>query len=384
MENTTKAIIGVLALTFIVVLTTNLVSAEFWACFDQGERIEFCNNYKPAETCTLSNGCQRCMSVYNEATDCYVHGSWPKCNQLPQGCSVFGNGSNIDEEPPVFELSSPLNDSLFTERSALVEFSLDEIADVYYTDVIDGRGRWIRVCSNCNPGNPSYSRERSFSEGMNLLEFRAVDGVGNEAFETVQFFIDSKKPKIKKAEPKKGFANGDFFVEFQEENPELLTIYYGNNNENIGIDTCIPSGTSNDKMKCNTHIDLSSYDGQVIGYWWTIEDIAGNTHSYKKQNISVDMTAPVVTNPDSFFHYENGTKYVYFHLDITEQNFDEVVYSYLDDRGRIKEKRICSRLDEGMCEKKLSFREGIYNLTVSVWDEAGNSIALPADFVVDY
>lgn len=377
----------ILSVAFIVLAlaVTSLASAEFWTCFEKGETVYYCNNYKPPKTCTSNNGCQWCMKEYREAENCYVHGVWPKCNQIPQQCDLNGGGGpGVDGEPPTLTITSPSEGQLFSSRKALVEFSVNELADVYYTDVIDGRGRWSRLCSDC----VVYSKNISFDEGQNIIQLKAVDDAGNEALSNnISFFIDSKKPKIKKTLPKKGFANGEFWVNFQEENPESLILYYGingSNSMNVDLSSCIPSGTSNDKQSCTANVDLSSYDGQEISYWFTLMDIVGNSVSSKPINLEVDMTAPQVLNPGDFFHYENGTKYVYFHLNITEENFDEVIYSYLDDMGRLKEKLLCSRLKEGMCEKRVSFKEGEYHLTVSAWDEAGNSAALPADFNVDY
>lgn len=383
MENTTKAIIAVLALVFIVVLVSDLVNAEFWACADKGQTVEYCNNYKPPRTCTSNSGCIYCMSEYNEAQDCYIHGVWPECNTMPQTCEVgVGNGSGIDSEPPILTIISPSQDQLFNSRKALVQFSVNEVSNVYYTDVIEGRGRWSRLCSDCT----SYSKNLSFDEGQNIIMFKAIDLIGNVAYSNnISFFTDSKDPKIKKTEPRKGFANGDFYIEIQEENPETLMLFYGSNSKEVNIDSeCEASTSANKKYYCNTNVDLSSYDGQEVDYWVTLEDIVGNIVTSKINTVSVDMTAPQVINSGDFFHYENGTKYVYFHLNISEVNFEEVVYSYIDDRGRLRDKRICSRLKEGMCEKRLSFREGEWALTVIVWDEAGNSVALPANFNVEY
>jgi hypothetical protein len=387
-----KKSLFVLSISAIVLtlMIMSFASAEFWACFDKGEKAYYCNNYKPPRSCSSSTGCQWCMLSYDAADNCYIHGTWPRCNQLAPSCGSIGGGDGpgVDGVPPVLSLSQPTDGSLFETRKVLVEFSLDEEADVYYLDTVNGRGKWNKVCSNCDPGNPAFSKGVSFEEGQNIIQFKAVDPAGNEAVTgNINFFVDSKKPKIKKTLPKKGFANGEFWVNFQESNPAGLILYYGNNGSsqaNVDLASCIPSGTSNDKQSCDISIDLSPYNGQEINYWFTLTDIVGNTASSKPINIEVDMTDPVVNNPGDFFHYETGTKYAYFHLNINEDNFDEVSYSYTDSKGKVKEKTICSRLKEGMCEKKLSFTKGEWHLTVSVVDEAGNAVALPADFTVDY
>ena len=384
MRNKNFIILSV-ALIVLALAVMSVASAEFWACADKGERTDYCNNYKPPRTCTSNNGCIYCMSEYREADDCYIHGVWPQCNQQPQICDLTGgNGTGVDGVAPIITPTSPSNDALFSSRKVPVMFTLSETANVYYLDLINGRGRWGKLCSDCTL---DYKKNVTFEEGHNLIQFKAIDPSGNEGFSgNVSFFTDSKKPKIKKTSPKKGFANGEFSVDFQEQNPAILTLYYGHNGSSsmdVPLSNCVPSGTSNDKQHCEVNADLSAYNGQEIDYWFTLTDIVGNSINSKVLDLEVDLTAPVINNPSSFFTYQTGTKYVQFNLSITETNFDEVIYSYTDSRGKFKEKTICSRLKEGVCGKRLSFKEGEYHLTVSAWDEAGNSVALPADFTVD-
>ncbi|MFH1586184.1 MAG: hypothetical protein ABIB79_05440 [archaeon] len=372
----------ILSIVLITILATSLVSAEFWACFDRGQKAEYCNDYKPDKTCASSSGCQWCMSVYDEANDCYVHGIWPKCNQLAPKCSTFGNGGggSIDSDPPEFNLIKPTEDELFTSRKVLVEFSLDEKADVYYLDLIGGRGRWTKICNDCSAGNPAYSKERSFSEGYNHIQFKAADVVGNEAFEEVSFFVDSRDPRILKTNPTKGFADGTFEVQFKEDNPKILKLYYGANQKTLGLEDDCHEEKS--KVYCDTYVDLGSYDGDEIEYWFTLEDIAGNVDESKHRILEVDTTFPVIENDGDFWDI-NG-KYVYFEIEIDEDNFDEAFYTYEDSRGRIREKRLCSRLKDGICEKKVRFNEGHHDITINVVDEAGNMVGVPVNFDMVY
>ena len=106
----------------------------------------------------------------------------------------------------------------------------------------------------------------------NNIGFKIVDVVGNTAYENISFFIDSKKPRIYKTEPRSGFANGDFYVQFMEENPSLLNINYGNfitgfRNANVDLNTCVQDRT---KTNCNINVDLDDYDGQEIDYFFKV------------------------------------------------------------------------------------------------------------------
>ena len=92
----------------------------------------------------------------------------------------------------------------------------------------------------------------------------------------------------------------------------------------------------------------------------------------------------ILNNPDSFWWQGAGiryTRYIYFEFDVTEKNFDEITYIDWNDR-RPRERRLCSRLRDGRCEKKKSFRRGEHNLTIYIKDKAGNSVQKNIDFII--
>ncbi len=376
-----KKIFISLMILLVLTLSISFASAEFWACFSKAEKINFCNPKIPDRTCDASMGCEFCMSVYNEALNCFTPGNWMVCNTLPKNCANYGGGE-IDGEPPELTISSPTPEGIFTSRSVLLDFSLDEKSDVYYIDNINGRGRWTRVCQDCQ----SYSRKRSFKEGLNDLTFKAKDVVGNEEFFEWSFFVDSKKPKIYGTEPKKGFIGSEFSMSFSEENPKKLTLYYGNpvkgqrNKQlNLGGDCYQSKG----RTYCSAEVDLIDYDGQSIEYYFELEDIAGNIAKSKSIWLEVDETAPVLSNQNSFWLQGEGkyNKYIYFTFNINEKNFDEINYiDYSDSKPRAR--TLCSRLRNGICESKKSFRIGHHVVDIEIIDKAGNAIGKRIEFDV--
>lgn len=370
-------------LTLLIVIPSVSATNEFWACVNKGERINYCNNYKPSETCSDNGGCQYCMSVYRESENCYIHGSWPKCLQLDPECSgIGGGGGNVDGEFPSLTLYSPLNNSLHTSRSVQFKFSVNELSDVYYLDLINGRGRWTRVCTDCT----SYDRTRRFSEGLNNLMIRVKDLAGNENYTEVSFFVDSRTPRIKKTEPKKGFSDGTFKSEIDEENPKNLTLYYGvvGNMKSKRLDLNSDCYMEKTRQFCETNVNLAMFNNQDIEYYFVLIDIVGNVDESKHVVVTVDNSPPVLNNPGNFWAQGEDTEneFIFFNMDITEPNFDEVYYSYVDTRGRLREMKICSRLKEGICERRVSFRNGHWDLTVSILDDAGNSVGFPVSFDV--
>src|SRR3989338_1035092 len=362
-----------------IIFYSALASAEFWICINKGEQINYCNNYKPPYTCDINSGCQKCMSVYNATANCYINGVWGQCVAEGQQCTNTGEngtgGVEIDVTPPVISYTSPLQDGLYVKRAVPLIFTINEKADVFYTDLDDGRGRWSRVCQECT----SYGNSRSFSEGLNNIGFKIVDVVGNTAYENISFFIDSKKPRIYKTEPRSGFANGDFYVQFMEENPSLLNINYGNfitgfRNANVDLNTCVQDRT---KTNCNINVDLDDYDGQEIDYFFNITDIASKYYQYRTNTVEVDKTAPVLNN----INYTIVRTSVTFTFNVTENNFDVIEYMDNSD-SRPTWRTMCSRLSNEICTKRITFREGEHDLSIQIADEAGNIVAENAVFTV--
>ena len=366
MKQKTSLIIVSAILVFAILVNINLASAEFWACFGQGEQVNFCNPSIPDRTCGTTL-CKYCMKTFNEENQCYSSGNFNICNTLGGECGVFGGG-NLDAEPPILTLSSPVENEIYKERKVLVDFEINEKATVYFMNSEDN-GRWIKICDKCL----DYFRERSFDEGLNNLTFRVVDVVGNENNFNLSFFVDSKDPRILKTDPRNGFASGNFNVQFKEENPTNLTLTYGNNisgylSQELNLET--ECNENKGKIICNTDVNLDNYDGEEIEYQFILTDIAGNFDESKKRNLDVDTTFPILNE----LNYTIDRSRVNFFMNITEINFDQV--EYIDNSDlRPRWKILCSRLKEGICEKKISLKTGGHDLSIQVIDDAGNGIS---------
>lgn len=261
----------------------------------------------------------------------------------------------------------------------ITELNLDEVG--YYNNN-DPKLREKRICSRLKDGK--CEGKISLREGLYELTFYVDDKAGHRAFvNTQEFLLDSKKPKISKITPSRGFASGKFGVEFTELNPKTLILYYGTDEDNPSFknlniaNDCTPN---RGKYKCNTNVNIDSFNGQEITYWFTLEDLGGNSVESKHIDLNVDTTDPVLNNPDEFLEVDGSN--VFFSFDITEENFDVVSYSYLDSRGRLREKRLCSRLRDGICEKKVRFRDGEYNLIIQITDDAENGVEISVDFEI--
>jgi hypothetical protein len=272
--------------------------------------------------------------------------------------------------PGELEVFLPNNGALYNDRMVPINISMNE--PVRYFKYVDNGGRAKTLCRNCDEYGYSKLKRKPFGDGAHELEIIAIFETG-EVSAYKNFIVDTKDPKIYKSYPKKGFANGSFEVEFKEANAVFSWLNYGNKligfrEAEVNLENCVES---RGKMKCGVDVDLSDYDLQEISYWFNVSDIIGGSDESKVLDLDVDVSAPVI---EYFNLYEDG-RYTYFEINVSEENFDEVNYVYVDSRGREKTKRLCSRLKEGICETKKRFREGEELLRVEVLDEAGNSIS---------
>lgn len=361
MEKSGKKIFVFGMLVIVSLILTGFVSAEFWGCFEKGDKVKYCNNYKPDWTCKTSSGCVKCLSVYDEVNNCYIHGVWPKCNSIPQVCSLHGDGGVVDSEPPELTFNQEVS-SVQENRRVRFDFDLDERSDVFLRDNDNPRSV-KRVCRSCLQVDTLLTMK----EGLNNVTLIAKDRYGNEAeFGPIVFRVDSKFPRIVSTEPRRGFADGNFAVTFVEDSPKTLKLYYEGQEKIVDLNNCFEDRR---KTTCNANADLSLYNGQEINYWFSLEDIAGNTRESRRVKLSVDTQAPVL----EYFNYTIIGRRVFFEFNVSETNFKEITFIDWDSRVS-RERKICSRLKDGVCETTRAFNDGVHNITLYVRDAAGNSV----------
>jgi len=289
----------------------------------------------------------------------------------------------VDNTNPVIHALEYRNEKGITH--IIVNFTEINLEVITYIDLDDPRGREGNLCKKVDSVCDGKLR---LEDGDHEIVVKIYDLAGNMAEDTISFFSDSKDPKIKKVEPKRGFANGDFYIEFDEENPVELLLKYGTFSDmrthNVFLGTCV-LGKKN--YECDVlGINLNDFDGEKIEYYFELTDRVGNKDTSKTNDLEVDTTFPVLNNPGSFWMQGNASegddKYIFFNFSITEKNFDEVLYiDYSDSMPRWK--RLCSNLDKenkediaGICERKKSFKkEEYHSVDIQIVDEAGNAIS---------
>ncbi len=215
-------------------------------------------------------------------------------------------------------------------------------------------------------GTPTFFILNNYNGNISRLNGAYPYREFKEIFNDELSSIDSKKPRISKILPNRGFTNGsNFYIRYSEENLKEITLSW---NPNVTKITC-PSGKNNE---CYFNVDLSSFDGQEISYTFTIKDFGGNENSKTINKIKVDTTFPIINNPYSFYIVDEN--YIYFDFNISENNLDEVSYFFIDARGKERDRKICSKLNEnGKCIKKI-FLRGKNPIKIRIIDKAGNFV----------
>jgi hypothetical protein len=360
--NTLKIIVLIIGFVLIGLIIIANVSALKLLCLTRGQSVPkfICDHDK----CTV------CVTDKLNPTNINF------CSKMG-ACSLLGGDSTSDTEAPILTVNSPVNDNIYKTKSVFFDLSANEQFTFYWKDNTVRGNNWRRVAS----GLTSYKLNLNLKEGFNDLTIRAMDRSGNFKESIVKFYIDSKKPIVKKTFPSKGFSSGLFEVQFSEENPKSVVLNYGN--DAVGIRTMPIDLNTCTSVKsvytCNTSVSVNDYNNQNIRYWFTIIDIGDNSVSSKILTLSVDTVAPVITNQDLI---NLVGKNAYFNLNISEKNFAGAYYTVTSDL-RPRSKSICTKLKDGVCAKKYSFsKKGNYEIEIMVVDKAGNTNIQSASFSI--
>jgi hypothetical protein len=288
--------------------------------------------------------------------------------------------------PGAVNVHSPMDGAIYDSR--MVGINLSMSSEVRYFKYSDNGGRLRSLCRNCASYGFDKIKRKPFNDGFHSVDIVGIFETGN-VVHNVNFLVDSRAPKVKKVSPTRGFGDGEFSVEVQEENLIGVVLNYGNDvvgwrEEVLNLDDdCY--NIKKDRIKCEVSVDLDDYDLTEIKYWFEVEDILERVDESRVKVLDVDVSLPILLNEGDFWNQGVGreNRYIYFDMKINEPNFDEVVYVYEDSKGRVREKRLCSRLKDGVCEKRKSFRDGVYDGEVVIRDDAGNVVSYDVGFVVE-
>jgi hypothetical protein len=284
--------------------------------------------------------------------------------------------------PPV-PLNMTINmptEGIYNDRRIQFNLSLTrDVQEIYFINYNDPNPTFKRLCRDCNGFGDDKPMFKSLKEGTNSLTFRAE--LNGEVLErSVSLTIDSEEPQILNVLPKSGLASGIFEIEFKEDNPLSLIIFFGN--QELGFKNASVNISSkcqkNGKYSCFSEVNLSSYDGTQIEYYVSLTDVAGNIENSRTRTLDVDISHPIIKS----FDFEVDGKYATFLLDVEEPYLNEIVYiDHLDEKP--KEIVLCTSLADGICQKKVSLIDGNHSISVIVRDLAGNEAEAFSNFFTD-
>jgi len=196
-------------------------------------------------------------------------------------------GDDLTIESPISEgiglrVISPDDKEFYNTKRVAVNVSTARIVKVIKYN--DGNGEKT-LCTDCR----EYSKKFAFNEGNHSLVITATDSYGSSEEKIINFFVDSKKPKIIQTYPRRNsFVNGsEFSVKYTEDNLVKVTLFYGNKSI---IRTDCGSGRNN--ICYFNNVNLEEYNGKAIDYYFVLEDISGNTESSKPTVINAKTSLP--------------------------------------------------------------------------------------------
>jgi len=284
--------------------------------------------------------------------------------------SDFPNSVNSDIVTLIVDTTNPIvtiNDPQSTPHNTRkIPFDIglsEEVELLEYLDAEDPKGKWKRLCKNCD----GYDKSKSFKEGFHYLFIRAIDYAGNENEETtVSFTIDSKLPKVKRMEPRKGkYGNGTFYIKYQEDFLQSISLFYKEESETIYTEVVKPDCPSG-KKNAECYFYVPELEGVAQGdysYYFIVYDLATDVQS-KIYNFILDSVAPSFNKTE---REVNGRR-VTFDIELSEKSTLEYIDDFDGDRARFK--RLCSRCDS--YDRRKSFKTGHHELTLRATDKAGN------------
>ncbi len=263
---------------------SNYVSCSSGNCCDE--------NLKIAKKDCLMNNCRKdsdCPSGgYMEIIECYngnvvLKKGWEDYHCFRRQCFNLGdfereiiqecefnceNGKCVDWEIDL-KIEGPLEEVY--DNRVLIELGIDKKVDSI--EMIDNGVRKL-LCRNCE----SYKRFRRFVEGGHRVVFQVLNNGKVLAGESVEFFVDTRKPFVYKTWAE---DSGRFGIYLIEEN--IKDIFLNYDSSKVEVENCFDMRRL---TKCEVEVDLSDYSKE-FEYWFEIEDVAGNKVEGRRKTLKL-------------------------------------------------------------------------------------------------
>ncbi len=285
------------------------------------------------------------------------------------------------------KVNKPESDTTTNERYPLVNLSANQSAFFYYTIVdkdLTISSRWRKIC-------PSISiqciKPIKLREGNQTFLFKAENDFEVSQIENRNITLDTKKPIIHRILPRKQYSNKSviFSVNYSEENLEQVSFYYGTENnilKNIKNNLKCEAGKW---KKCNfnyTELNLTSFEGKLISFWFEIADKTGNIITSTPLKTTIDTTNPQILNVNILTNNERARIIV----DVFDTNFKQLLFTNTNNcrsKQDTTQKFVCPALQNNRCIIERSFCNGNHALYIIAEDRAGNNATTMTSFFIE-
>ncbi|MEK6800977.1 MAG: hypothetical protein AABY05_03515 [Nanoarchaeota archaeon] len=286
----------------------------------------------------------------------------------------FYVGDIISLNLTIFSPMEKVYDSRRIQLNITTSQLASEIGFINHNDRVP---KFRKLCLDCDEYGNSRRKYLSLSEGENRIDVIASSNSGESVAKSIFLIVDSRAPVISSTKPRKGFSLGTFEVEFREQNPRELILHYGNSLSGFRESEFNFSQCSKERevYDCSGEVNLSDYDGEKIVYSFVLNDVSNKTANSKEITLDVDFTSPLIISYD----IDVTGRYLQLFSRIDELNFDQVRYiDHFELSPRYR--KLCSKLDNGICNKTQRFSLGDHNITIEALDKAGNKAVIVDGF----
>jgi len=299
----------------------------------------------------------------------------PTFETFIRGDNFFERGDEFTiSEPSPFELKVylPINKTYNTAKIP-INVTLSEIGSISYINYNDKTPKIKSLCKNCLEYGNKAPRNIFLKDGANNITIIAKNNVQTIEQKFV-VFVDSTKSKISSIYPfNNQYSNGsNIKISYFESNLKNITLFYG------AGESVVKNDCNSGNAQCNFNIDISSYNGQVIPFWFEIRDIANNVAISRKTNIKVDTTIPLM---NVYIPIEDEEYNIMVPLNISVSEKVKIIYKDYNE-VKPKWKTLCSNCDNfGELKKRTKyFPNGLHQVVFFAVDNAGNAQSKEINF----
>jgi len=264
----------------------------------------------------------------------------------------------VDLTVPAFNVFT-VEGTYFNNGSNVLNFTVDEL----YLDTVTAFNGSDEITLDNSTGN--YLNAITLADGVYNVTISVNDTAGNENSTYVSFTVDTVNPEvtINTVERSYNYNTSILNVTVTDINLDSVVAEI-NGAENITL-------TETDGyFVTNESFSEGLYNVTIIAM-----DLAGNVNSSETVTFRVDLTAPVITvNTEDGAYFNNGSNVLDF--TVIENNIDTVTAFNGSDEITLDN-------STGNYLNALELADGVYNVTMTANDTAGNSANETVMFTVD-